>query len=307
MKPDIKYLHHKFINKNDWDNNVANALNRRIYATSFFLDIMSPRWDALILDNGRAFMPVTRSRKFGVSYVCQPLFVQQLGCFYLDRSNREAEQFLIGELERSYSFIDIALNGENSSAGPYRFRVMNNFVLRMDSSYDTLSAGFHANTRRNIVKSRDHRLEVTDGYRPAAVIDMFTRNNGRKYPNIGRKHYSRLQTLLEQGMEKDFFQVSAALTPAGETVAVACFLKDFDRYVFYFSANTEKGREMGAMFFIIDSFIHQHAGTGKLLDMNGSADPGLIRFYSGFGAENLVYRRLYLNNLAFPLKYLKPA
>jgi hypothetical protein len=307
MKHTITYLPHKLINRNDWDNYVVNALNRRIYAMSFFLDIMSPGWDALIVDEGRALMPVTRNRKFGINYICQPLFVQQLGCFYQEESYQVTEHLLLDKLARSYRFIDMALNGGNTFVEPYRFRFMNNFVLRLDRPYDVLFAGFHANTRRNIVKSRHHRLEVSDGYPPAALIDMFIRNNGRNYPGIGSKHYSRLQTLLERGVNDDLFEISAARTPGGETVAVACFLKDFDRFVFYFSANTDKGREMGAMFFLIDSFIDQHSGTGKLLDMNGSMNPGLVRFYQGFGAENIIYRRLYINNLIFPLKYFKPA
>jgi hypothetical protein len=77
----IKYLKHQEIVKPRWDEAIDRAFNGIIYAKSWYLDIVSPHWDALVSDDYSAVMPLTWRRKFGVYYLYQPFFTQQLGVF----------------------------------------------------------------------------------------------------------------------------------------------------------------------------------------------------------------------------------
>src|ERR1700692_3437990 len=77
----IHYLKHNAIDKRRWDEAIDRAFNGMIYAKSWYLDIVSPQWDALVSDDYRAVMPLTWRRKFGVYYLYQPFFTQQLGVF----------------------------------------------------------------------------------------------------------------------------------------------------------------------------------------------------------------------------------
>lgn len=306
MTERMKYLPNHLINKDEWDYCIQSSSNRRIYAMSFFLDIFSPRWQAMILDDGNAVMPVTWSRKFGVSYVFQPIFVQQLGFFILNESYSGALPLFIDKLSLSFRFIDISLNEMNDiNHENYQAVKMNNYLLRLNKSYDSLRQDYNKNTRRNIIKAERLGVVLLPHYTPAEIVKLFILNNGRGYRNIRKENYRRLVCLIERGLSEGFVQVKAARARNGDIIAAACFLEDFDRYIFYFSANTEEGRRQGAMFLLIDSFIKQYSGAGKLVDFNGSMNPNMARFYKGFGAEASFYQRLKINRLGFPLNYLK--
>ncbi len=77
----ISYLRHENIDKKKWDNCIAHANNSLIYAYSYYLDAMSENWNALVMNDYEAVMPLTWAKKFGFRYLRQPVFTQQLGIF----------------------------------------------------------------------------------------------------------------------------------------------------------------------------------------------------------------------------------
>ncbi len=309
MKERINCLPNSLIDKKRWDSCIKAACNRRIYGMSFFLDIFSPRWQAIVLDDGNAVMPVTWNSKFGISYVCQPVFVQQLGCFILDNSYSGVIPFFIDKLSSSFRFIDISMNEMNEinemNIGNYQIFKMNNYLLRLNKPYDILINNYNTNTRRNIKKANKRGLVLINQYQPSEVVKLFRFNSGKAYPGIRSINYDRLLLLIKRGLAEGMVHIRAARAINGNIIAAACFLEDFDRYIFYFSANSDEGRRQGAMFFIIDSFIKQYADNDKFLDFNGSVNPDLARFYKGFGAETACYQRLKINRLHFPLNFFK--
>jgi len=306
MSPSINYLTSDTINRTEWDEWVRSAKNRRIYASSMFLDIFCPRWEALVMGEGEAFMPLTRNRKFGISYLYQPIFVQQLGLFFRDDACMDYFPLFIEKLSASYSFADIAMNEMNSDhCITNQCAKMDNFLLRLDKPYESAAGKYSSNNRRNIIKSERLGTELRPGFRAADVVSLFTGYHGKLYPNIRRKNYEMLGSLLDRGLEEGLIEIKSACTHDGRVIAAVCMLKDYDRYVYYFSANTAEGREHGAMFLLIDSFIRQYSGTGLLLDFNGSMNPNMARFYSGFGAEKTYYPRLRINRLRYPFKLFK--
>src|SRR5258708_37472695 len=107
----IKYLEHKSIDKKKWDDCIANSSNGMVYGSSWFLDIVSPGWNALIDDDYNAVMPLTWRKKYGFHYLHQPFFTQQLGIFSIEKKipDRTANEFLKA-IPGRYRFIEIQLN-----------------------------------------------------------------------------------------------------------------------------------------------------------------------------------------------------
>jgi hypothetical protein len=306
MTGKIEYLSASEINKEEWDDRVKASLNRRIYATSRFLEIFSPRWEAIVLNDGQAFMPVTCHRKYGINYVFQPVFVQQLGFFFLDASASGSLPGILEKLCSHFSFIDISMNEMNDILQlPYNVKRMSNFILPLDRPYPLIAGDYNNCTRRNITKARRLGISMDPDYTPSEIIRLFMKNNGSKFSDITSENYNRLQKVIEGGLAGGITQIRAARTINGDIIAAACFLTDFDRYVFYFSANTEEGKLQGAMPWLIDDFIRERSGNNMLMDFNGSMNPGIARLYKGFGARQTFYYRLKVNNLVFPVKYFK--
>ena len=78
----IKYLTRSHVNIEKYNNCISNAVNSRIYAYSWYLDIVADEnWDVLVLDDYVAVMPLPKRRKYFINYVYTPFWVLQLGIF----------------------------------------------------------------------------------------------------------------------------------------------------------------------------------------------------------------------------------
>ena len=60
----VSYLQNKDIDKIKWDKCIDTASNGLIYAYSFYLDTMAKHWDALVMNDYEAVMPITWNKKF---------------------------------------------------------------------------------------------------------------------------------------------------------------------------------------------------------------------------------------------------
>lgn len=305
MMMDIRHIPAGRINREEWDGWVTASANRRVYACSVFLDIFAPGWGALVMGSGDAIMPLTVNRKWGISYLFQPVFVQQLGILMKDAGVDYTDQFL-ERVSSTYRFSDIALNEMNHpDAARYQCVNMTNYLLKLDLPYDQLVKGYDTNTLRNIRKADRLGVDLRPHEHVNEVVRLFELNGRKLYPNIRNINYSRLEAVLERGLSDGFIEMRGAFSPGGELIAALCMLADYDRYVFFFSANTAEGRNTGAMFLLVDSFIQQYAGSGRTFDFNGSVNPGLARFYKGFGSKAAMYSRIRISRLPFPVSLLK--
>ncbi len=80
----MKLLSRREIDSKKWDDCILNSPSCVLYAQSWYLDIFSPNWKAFVWEKNdyyEAVFPLPINRKFLISCVIQPLFVQQLGFF----------------------------------------------------------------------------------------------------------------------------------------------------------------------------------------------------------------------------------
>ncbi|MEI7663241.1 MAG: GNAT family N-acetyltransferase [Bacteroidota bacterium] len=301
----IHYLEHNSIDKQRWDACISGSCNRRVYAFSWYLDIVSPGWDALAEEDYTSVFPLTHNRKWGVSYLYQPYFAQQLGLFSVKPVTAEYLGRFIAAVPRCYRFIEIQLNAMNepgAETGSITQRV--NHELDIAPGYGEISGRFAQNTRRNIRKSKE--LAVTAG-RDAGVdelIGMFSENFGRKEGKLQEKHYQVLRELIVYCQSHNLGYILGARDSEGELGAAAFFLFDGPHVYFLFAASSLHARDNGAMFSLVDHFLSENGGKYKVLDFEGGNDPNLGRFYKSFGAEEVYYPALFINRLPAALNRL---
>src|SRR5687767_4485589 len=77
----IRFIKRGEIDAARWDETVSKAPNGLVYVFSFYLDHMADDWDALVLGDYEAVMPLTWKKKFGIYYLAQPFLTAQLGVF----------------------------------------------------------------------------------------------------------------------------------------------------------------------------------------------------------------------------------
>jgi len=77
----IRHLRHSEIDKEKWDAALSKCHQPLLFAQSWYLDLVSPKWGALIRGDYEEMMPLPVKSKFGFKYLVQPNFTAQLGVF----------------------------------------------------------------------------------------------------------------------------------------------------------------------------------------------------------------------------------
>lgn len=266
------------------------------YALSWYLDVVSPGWEALVLGNYEAVMPLTFRVKYGVSYIFTPPFVQQLGIFCTTNINEEA---FIKAIPARFKYVDVNLNEANTIAGLPN----TNILLNLNNGYENLYAAFTDSTKRNIKKAEKAGFDIKELPNATEVINLFKANKGKEV-GFANTEYGLLTTLVKTAKQQNACTVLGVVKDK-EIVAGAVFISAMGRHIFLFSGNNADARQAGAMHFLLARFIKEHAGTATVLDFEGSNNTNLARFYLSFGGYKTQYPKLKLNRLPFPLNKLK--
>lgn len=298
----IHYLQHNQIDKTGWDQCVAASLNRRIYAFSWYLDQVCQGWDALVEDDYISVFPLTHHKKWGIVYLYEPFFTQQLGIFSTKPITEDLVSGFLSQIPLKFKFAEIHLNSMNplKTEGYKTFPRLNHEV-GLSAAYELLYASYSQNTRRNLKKAREHGIQLSMDTTIDDLISLFRDNFGKKEGKLGPDHYRMLEGLLNELKSRLSGTVCSVVNNSGKLMAAAFILTDSRRHYFLFAASDPAARENGAMFFLIDQIINKYAGSETILDFEGGNDPNLARFYKGFGACEVVYPALRINRLPFLL------
>jgi len=85
----IHYVKREDLEVTKYNDCIENSIQSRIYAFSWYLDIVADNWDVLVEDDYTAVMPVPWKQKYFIKYVTQPFFCQQLGVFATHKISKE--------------------------------------------------------------------------------------------------------------------------------------------------------------------------------------------------------------------------
>lgn len=298
----IKHLRHSEIDKGAWDARLMRCPNRLWYAQSWVLDLACPGWEALVDDEADAMMPLTVRRKWGISYLFQPLGLQQLGVFSAQAGGALHRAF-IAALPMRIRYLDILLNEAMPLTGAETagLTLQQNQVLLTNEAIDALRSRYTKGHRRNLKDAADLK-EI--GLSPDAFEALFRRTTGERFGPSSMNGLETFMRVMSQGIARGQCEVRA-LASDQEPLAAACFSTWQGRSIMLKSANTDAGHSAKAMFVLIDAWIARNAGSGMLLDFAGSNTPSVSRFNAGFGAESRTYFRLRRNRLPLPLRWIK--
>ena len=290
----IQYLKHNEIDKNQWDNCIAQSVNGNGYAWSWYLDVVSPGWEALVEVNDDKYfivMPLTRKRKYFINYLCQPYFVQQLGVFSSEVLRTETVSAFLKAIPKKYRLIEIRLNeGNRFPAASNGVDYHRNQLLNLNDSYDVISSNYHENTFRNLKKSFKNDLRLVKDVPMEDVIALFRSDRGATVTHWGDAEYDRLLRLARVAQSSsNAFIYGIQQSDKQNIICGAFFLFSHNRLTFLFSGNSRLGRETQAMTLLIDGVIREFAGRSVVLDFEGSDDENLSRYYAGFGSSSVRY------------------
>ncbi len=301
----ILYLTHKEINRQKWDQCIKEASNGLVYALSWYLDVVSPKWDALVEDDYKSVMPLTQNKKYGIEYLHQPHFTQQLGVFSDNPITPALMQNYLSIVAERYRFIEINCNTANRFLSrDFKTSAYITFHLNLNKDYKTLSKNYSQNIIRNIAKAHKSGVALDSNTEAGEIVKLFKKHKGKDY-QLKPKQYEMLLKIVKEAEKRNSAIVVGARTGEGALCAGAVFIIGLKKIIFLFSAVSPEGRKSGAMSLIIDHMIKSTAQQGFVLDFEGSMDKNLARFYSSFGSKEAVYLRIKRNMLPKFVRWIK--
>ena len=294
----INYLQHNQIDKKKWDATIAECGN--IYAYFWYLDMVHPGWEALVEDDYQSVMPLTGGKKFGINYLFQPYFVQQLGVFSKQPLTPEKTEAFLKAIPSKYRFAEIRLNeGNMLDNGLEGFEYHRNVILDLNRDYSSIRENYHTNTKRNLAKAESNNLQLLYNVIPYHVVALFTDNRGAVLNKWGEAEYSRLTALANVAVGRNHaFVLGVTEKGVGQLICAAIFMKTNGRITFLFSGLTEEGKQRQAMTYLLDQVIQKYANRPITFDFEGSDDENLARFYLGFGGQETKYPSYTFNRLS---------
>lgn len=270
-----------------------------VYGESWYLNIVAPGWDALVDGDYKAVMPLIYRSKWGIQYIFQPPFTQQLGVF----GEKQANSFLAA-IPNKFKLADIQLNSYNECSHKVAVRKPN-LILDLNHSLEEIRGGYSENTRRNIRKATIGGFQNNPPASVEEIISLFRKHRGQTIDSLSDKDYHCLSTICAVATQRGQLEIEILRSPSGDLFAGAIFLRSTHGWIFLFSATHTEARNTGVMHALIDRFIEKHAGERTLLDFEGSSNPNLYRFYKSFGSQEIVYLQLRINRLPFPFNLFK--
>jgi len=314
----IRYISHEEIDRPQWDKLINEAPNGLIYALSWYLDIVSPGWAALIKEEEGGYvavLPLPERHKFGMRYLKQPLFAQQLGLFYLKTPDPADWQQIAHLLRKQFRFItQYAFNTSNINllqAGCPELTgvAFTTYHLLLRPAYPQLLANYKPNRRWRLNQARRRGLRLERTTDIDLLVRIFAENTApRIYGVIGEAYeYRLLRALYAAASQRGLAYMWQARTAIGEVGAMVLLFKFKNQFTYIFNASTAAGKEAGAISVLLDEIFKTHAGQDLSFDFEAPEVANVAHFYSSFGSVAAPFLVITADRLPWPVRQLKAA
>ncbi|MEO6915383.1 MAG: GNAT family N-acetyltransferase [Chitinophagaceae bacterium] len=300
----IFYICRKDLDGQKWDRCIEGATNGLIYAQVAYLDAMSVHWDALILGDYQAVMPLTWNRKYGIYYLYQPFLCASLGIFGNGLNAGIVQDFLTA-IPARFRYCDIYLNsGNNFTIQGFDVYPRLNFVLSLNKPYDLLSGRFR-NSYKQILRRFEKLGNRVSKEVPVDEVIALAKEQLNPLFNVKTSDYLNFASLFNWLKADGKAESYGVYDKKGQLLASGLFLFSNQRAYYVLAGNHPDGRTIGASHAMLDAFIRQYSGSDLVLDFEGSDVSRIAFFFKGFGASELYYPGLKYNRLPRLLRWIK--
>lgn len=307
----ITYLERWQIDTKKWDQCVLSSKHSLSYALSGYLDgVCDPitdysniqfenefdselfgQWGGLILNDYEAVFPIPWRRKYGIYYVYQPNFCQQLGIFG-DPKHFEIEDFLRAI---PWKFLKIHLQVHRFCGRPIGSKEKTNFVLKAPHVPENC---FNKDALKNVKRILESNVIYKKPHKIVDILKIYNDAWAELNDFVWFNDYEGFEAACIQMDKQNRLYPVLAKSEDGETLGGAIFLISNKRIHYVCAGPTAAGKEIGIMHGIIHHVALEF--PDHAIDFEGSSIPSVAQFYQKFGPKNepfFIIQRNLLTNL----------
>jgi hypothetical protein len=310
------YLRNHEIDYAKWDDCVQASPQCLVYALSWYLDIVSPGWDAIVLKANGGYsqvMPLTKLRRIGIAYLQQPVACQQLGVFSRNGPvhAEELAPFLSAVVMNFRYSINYSLNTGNYPSPQFSPKgiTLNPCLthhLDLSVGYETIYQHYTQDRRMNLKRAQRANLRIVTGHDIEPLLGIFKKYTAHRiYGGVAPHTYQLLSRLFVKLTEKGLATLWYTYGASGEPNAGCLFVEFKNTIIYLFNAATQEARRDNGRTLMIDAMLQKNAGRQGVFDFESPEETSIAQFYESFGAQAKPFYSLSFNNLPFLVKTLR--
>ena len=282
----IHYLKRKDIDIVKYDACIEAAINSRIYAYSWYLDIVATNWDALVLNDYEAVMPLPWRQKYFIKYIYPPVWIQQLGVFSSFKIEAYLVKQFINAIPKKFKKITIQFNAEND-VSLFKTEKRTNYILKLDKPYEEIYKGFNKNRKRDLKKAEAEKYNLDKEICADEFLDFYL-NEPKNY-QLRQDQITTIKALLKATNKAVHIW---GIRIDEKLMASLVWLKDANRITYLLPIATMQAKEKGLPTLLISNLIKEYQNSHSMLDFEGSMIEGVADFYRSFGVEEERYTKI---------------
>jgi hypothetical protein len=248
---------------------------------SWYLDAVSEHWDALVMGDYEAVMPLPWKKKFGLRYIIQPVFLKTIS-IYGEKLNRINHKQFFKAIPSKFVYINLLVDYPDYAS---RKGVVQYVDLREPVNYNK-------STRKNLRKAQRNNL-LAENAKNNEFLKAIENSNKAYFTDTIKNACSKMLANEMIVKHSNFIKV---LDEFDNVISFVWLLNFKGRLTLIASDTTESGKQLAAKFFEQDYVIQHFKKKHHTLDFAGSILPGVRSFNLGFGAkeyEYTFYRRVF--------------
>ncbi len=307
----LHLLPHTAFSLSRWDTFIAASPQRVVYAYSWYLEVVSPQWQALVLEEEgiwKAVMPLPIQPKWGLNVVKQPFYCQFLEIFTAPSVEPTSVQNAFLEtISTHFRYVSSYSGRFLGEQFPPQFEHQHYYthLFPLDAPYPTLRQRYSPDRRMNLRRALNIGWELQKSQDLMPLITLFRAHHADHIPGgVAETAYELLQNITAALQNHQAARLVYALKD-GNIETGALFAIHDQRIIYLFNAASPIGRKGNARTLLIDDLIQTYANSGYIFDFESPEKASIASFYASFGAKAERYSVLHYNNLPFPLKQLQ--
>ncbi|MEZ4828414.1 MAG: GNAT family N-acetyltransferase [Bacteroidia bacterium] len=322
---DIQILNHREIDRQRWDEFIIQSPQGSLYALYDYATLIRDDWKGIIArQNGEwaAVMPFCINRKWGYTYMPQPMFTQYWGICFAPEHTLSSRKHLSWKEEimsailpslRPFHLIVQNFAPQFDYATPLHwegFRLQTRYTYHLDLGQEVgeLRKQLSTNVRRNISKAEKSGLVVCDLPDGGALENLFRRNRDHGHNIAGNEeaNYQKAKEICNYLLKSGLGKIVGIQNPEGEIIAAAAFAFFGEKTLYLMGAYHPDHGDSGAGSLLMwQGILLAKEKNQRIFDFEGSMMPGVEHFFRKFGAIPVPYLQIYKNRLPLILKWIQ--
>ena len=320
----IKFLSFKEIDFKKWDRCVDTSLNGTVFGQSWYLNLVCENWDAIVLDDYEAVMPVPVYKILKYPTVISPCLAPQLGVFSPRLPSPEIIDAFLSLLRSKIKYIKIGLNKYNLiSDEEFKIKTAASFSLDLIHPYSKLCQAYTRDTKQIIENGQTGKITVSKSVPFQQFIQFYQDLCTGTSKTDDEVFYDKLRRVISFTMLHRIGELFGAYSAENNLNAAAFVIRTSQRITLLTSAMYNDQDGINAYSVLLDQLLKEYAEKNMTIDFEilpcparylpgaktASDKSNLIHefstLYTGFGAKIFNYPIIIYNKLPWHTRSYK--